>query len=189
MKIRKCPICKQKYSTIPALSRRDNKTEICTECGIREALYSFIEFKKESEEKMLSNDFKKEMKEEAIKRMKILKLHKTTIKEFEEYNKLNKSTKGLGILFWLTDEEKEIVEKFEKKHNVLVYHVIETFSNLGHTYDLLFVSKYKDEWDIDNEDLKLGYALSKTEVVDYDTNSESGYIGIQPINGGVARVC
>lgn len=137
---------------------------------------------------MLSEDLKKEMKEESIKQMKILKLHRTAIKEFKEYNRLNKSRK-LGILYWLTDEEKEIVKRVEKKYDVLVYHVIETFSNLGHTYDLLLVLKYKDEWNAVDEDLKLGCALAKTEVVDYDINSEIGYIGIQPINGGVTRVC
>lgn len=33
-----CPICKKEYSGYPALSRMDNKSEICPLCGIREAL-------------------------------------------------------------------------------------------------------------------------------------------------------
>lgn len=33
-----CPICEQKYSGYPALSRKDGKTQICSDCGIREAL-------------------------------------------------------------------------------------------------------------------------------------------------------
>ena len=33
-----CPICGGIMSEYPALSRRDNKTEICSDCGIREAL-------------------------------------------------------------------------------------------------------------------------------------------------------
>ena len=32
-----CPRCKKAYSGYPAISRRDNKTEICSECGQAEA--------------------------------------------------------------------------------------------------------------------------------------------------------
>ena len=35
-----CPICGREYNDRPALSRRDNETEICPECGQREALAS-----------------------------------------------------------------------------------------------------------------------------------------------------
>lgn len=36
-----CPLCNEKYSGFPALSRRDNKTEICGPCGTSEALEDF----------------------------------------------------------------------------------------------------------------------------------------------------
>lgn len=36
--MRKCPVCGREYSEPSALSRVDNETEICPECGIREAL-------------------------------------------------------------------------------------------------------------------------------------------------------
>lgn len=35
---RTCPICKGRYTAAPALSRVDNFTHICPECGAREAL-------------------------------------------------------------------------------------------------------------------------------------------------------
>ena len=35
---RKCPICGAVYEGYPAISRKDNKTEICPECGTMEAL-------------------------------------------------------------------------------------------------------------------------------------------------------
>lgn len=35
-----CPICGKKYSEHPALSRTDNETLICPECGQRQALAS-----------------------------------------------------------------------------------------------------------------------------------------------------
>ena len=33
-----CPICNKPYKGYPALSRKDNRTEICPLCGIKEAL-------------------------------------------------------------------------------------------------------------------------------------------------------
>ena len=33
-----CPVCSKFYSEVPALSRKDNFTEICPECGVREAI-------------------------------------------------------------------------------------------------------------------------------------------------------
>ena len=33
-----CPKCNQHYTGVPALSRKDNKTLICPDCGTREAL-------------------------------------------------------------------------------------------------------------------------------------------------------
>jgi len=38
-----CPKCKQKYAQPSAISRIDNKTNICPTCGIKEALIQFIE--------------------------------------------------------------------------------------------------------------------------------------------------
>ena len=37
-KKRKCPICGKDYEAPPAISRKDNKTEICPDCGTLEAL-------------------------------------------------------------------------------------------------------------------------------------------------------
>lgn len=42
-KQRICPVCNKAYSEEPALSRKDNKTEICSMCGLTEAFEHFIE--------------------------------------------------------------------------------------------------------------------------------------------------
>lgn len=36
--MRKCPICGKEYQEPPAISRKDNETEICPDCGTLEAL-------------------------------------------------------------------------------------------------------------------------------------------------------
>ena len=35
-----CPLCGKMYSGVPALSRTDNETLICPDCGTRQALES-----------------------------------------------------------------------------------------------------------------------------------------------------
>lgn len=39
-KQRVCPICRKSYTGIPAISRTDNSTGICSDCGTRQALES-----------------------------------------------------------------------------------------------------------------------------------------------------
>lgn len=51
--IRVCPICGRPYAGVPALSRTDNKTLICTDCGTRQALAS-IGVSPEEQEKIIS---------------------------------------------------------------------------------------------------------------------------------------
>lgn len=36
--IRMCPKCNKEYASPPALSRKDNRTEICPTCGAQEAI-------------------------------------------------------------------------------------------------------------------------------------------------------
>lgn len=47
-----CPRCGKHYRAVPALSRRDNRTLICPDCGTREALES-IGVKGEEQEQIL----------------------------------------------------------------------------------------------------------------------------------------
>jgi hypothetical protein len=36
-----CPRCGDEFHVYPALSRLDNKTYICSDCGVKEALHNF----------------------------------------------------------------------------------------------------------------------------------------------------
>ena len=48
-----CPKCGRSYTERPALSRTDNETLICPDCGTREALES-IGISKEEQDKIVS---------------------------------------------------------------------------------------------------------------------------------------
>ena len=39
-----CPRCKKEYNCYSALSRKNNKTEICSECGRKEAISDYLKF-------------------------------------------------------------------------------------------------------------------------------------------------
>lgn len=52
-KIKKCPKCGRKFEGIGAISRRDNKTEICSDCGVVEAMADF--FGRELYDKFMKN--------------------------------------------------------------------------------------------------------------------------------------
>ena len=41
LEIQRCPKCKKEFTEHPALSREDNETEICPECGVREAIEAY----------------------------------------------------------------------------------------------------------------------------------------------------
>lgn len=42
-----CPICGRQYFGYPALSRTDNKTLICPDCGVAEAIEIFMNSKED----------------------------------------------------------------------------------------------------------------------------------------------
>lgn len=41
-----CPRCLEIYAGYPALSRRDNRTDICSDCGTKEALMDYFPLSK-----------------------------------------------------------------------------------------------------------------------------------------------
>ena len=127
-------------------------------------------------------------KVEAIKRMKAMNIYSDAIKQFKNADIVMVSEPPLGGLFWLNDEEKEMVSKFEQENNALVYLVVRSFTNLGIMDNIFYVSDYQDEWFMDNADLNENYAC--VYVINYDMPdcSEFGTIAWKSVGGGVLRV-
>ena len=61
-----CPRCEKEMTTFPALSRRDNKTDICSNCGQTEAMEDYYKEKWTEQKTRLKGYLKKnlEQKEE-----------------------------------------------------------------------------------------------------------------------------
>ena len=125
---------------------------------------------------------KEEMKAEAIKRMKAMKIFSDTIKMFEKDGTILASEPPLGAYYSLTEQEKELIKEFEKKTNALVYTVIR--GGNGPFTNFLFVSKYKDDWDVDWNCLKSGIAYAYVYNHEAPDCSESGSIYIMQSPGG-----
>ena len=127
-------------------------------------------------------------KVEAIKRMKAMNIYSDAIKQFKNADIVMVSEPPLGGLFWLNDEEKEMVSKFEQENNALVYLVVRSFTNLGIMDNIFYVSDYQDEWFMDNADIDEHYAC--VYVINYDMPdcSEFGTIAWKSVGGGVLRV-
>lgn len=56
---RTCPKCGQRYIGVPALSRIDNSTYICPDCGTREAL-EYLNLSKEEQNRIIQTIHKYE---------------------------------------------------------------------------------------------------------------------------------
>lgn len=125
-------------------------------------------------------------KNEAIARMRMLKLHENAIREFDEEGVINLS-ESIGMLYWLDEKQNEMVKQFELKHNSVVYHVIHSNTEFGELLAFLYVSEHKNEWGYDRDDIKNGIALAYVKNLDDDICSEFGSIGIKPSFGGLIR--
>lgn len=129
---------------------------------------------------------KEQMLEEAKTRMLMLGISKGIIKDFVEDNVVSLS-EGIGYLYWIDDEEKEIVKDFEAKSGGLVYHIIKTHTEFGTLYSLLFVDKDKAIWHDDKLDIERDIVFSYVVNMDEPAFSEYGSIGFRRNIGGLVR--
>lgn len=151
-----------------------------------------------------------EMRQEAQARLEILTkkgLLPAVLKDFKrpalgEYDRYYTENMpyGIGTLYWLgqgeTDEGgtkiADLISDFEEKSGGFVYHAAHQAFLFGgiermEMIDLFYVSKHKDEWEDDKEQLKKGrafvYAMNRT----WRDGSEFGWIEFYCPAGGLAR--
>ena len=126
-------------------------------------------------------------KQQAIKSMEVLDIYKPYIKAFKD--------KGVITLFenygGFYIEESELLTKikeFEQEYDAVVYAVTHEFTNFGELYDFLYVSKYEEEWEMQFEDLQVGYASAYVWNKSDEWCSEFGSIAVRSFGGGIKRV-
>ena len=126
-------------------------------------------------------------KAEAIHRMKCMGIIKDAIDQFEKDDIVMVSEPPIGGLYWLNNAEKLMVEEFEKESNALVYLIVRSFTNLGQMDNFFYVSDYKEEWEIDRNDIAENFACVFVKNYDMPECSEFGTIAYKSINGGILR--
>ena len=135
---------------------------------------------------------RQQQKQEAIKRMKMLKIMKEVIQDFKDNDKLYYSERQNSIfcatLYWLDNhpEWAGMVKEFEAETGYLVYHAQLTHTEFGDLLSLFFVGE-EDEWEYEREDLVNGQSCCKVLNLSEPRFSEMGYIGFQPAMGGITR--
>ena len=128
------------------------------------------------------------MKKEAIRRMKMLGLNDKIIEKFEKDNIITCS-------YQQTDFE-PYVKEFQDSHpSDLVYHVIESPTSFGRILNILFVSKYREDWhfELQMENMKgtnltVYYPMVYARNITDDMLSDLGTIGVLNINGNLVRI-
>lgn len=131
----------------------------------------------------MAND--KELKQECIKRLEILKFDDKVIEDFKIKDKLyatNMSNKN--IVDTAYNEIIQVIKLFEKTNNVKIYHIVNIETDNSIVVHLLFVKRDKKEWKNEREDLRNGFA----EVYSYEENRIFKHIGIETEAGQVVKV-
>jgi len=140
-------------------------------------------------ESTISVDMRNTMKAEAVKYMDILKLDKRCIQAFKAKKQSVWMSSGpFGGLYEADDKLKNMIKDVETEHDIIVYHVVDGFVMGMHCYSMLCVCKYPEEYEMNEEDLKDGYAFSYVLNVDAPDCSEFGTICVKPTFGGLRRI-
>ena len=135
----------------------------------------------------MSVTLQEQKKSEALHRMRLMGLRKEYIRDFEQNGKIHLSA-GDGTLPELTAKDMAMIRRFEREHDALVFLVVRADLGFCVMDSLFYVSQYEEEWPMEHEDLKAGYALTYTVNYQYPDCSEFGSIAFSRTpEGEIAR--
>ena len=123
----------------------------------------------------MNDTLHEQKKAEAVSRMRLMGLRKEYIRDFEQSGKIHLSV-GDETLPELTDKDMDMIHRFEREHDALVFLVVRADLGFCVMDSLFYVSRYEEEWPMEHEDLKDGYALTYTVNYQYPDCSEFGSI-------------
>ena len=127
------------------------------------------------------------MKTEALKRMRKLGLSPDVIERFRDKNLIVKS-EGNGEVSSLSEKEEKMVREWEEETGHLVFYVMHNDSDYGEMLSLLYVSKYEEDWDVENGLIENGGAFAYVMNLDYEVSSEFGSVYFENVNGVLNRL-
>ena len=142
----------------------------------------------EDEEDYGSPPTREEQKAEAVQYMKAMKLDPAVIREFEEHGTIFTCRALDGTPTATDPATMEDIQKLEKEHGFLVYLAVQTDMDFGFLRNLLIVSKYREDWKLEEAEIGEGYAMCYCLNDTYPECSEMGSICIENNgSGGILR--
>lgn len=133
------------------------------------------------------NKLREEQKAEVIHRMKCMGIIKDAIDQFVKEDIVMVCEPPIGGLYYLNNEEKNMVREFEEENDALVYLIARNFANIGKLDNIFYVSKHKEEWAMDRDDIAENLALVYVMNYTMPDCSEFGTIRWYGVGGGVLR--
>ena len=140
----------------------------------------------------MAKNLREEQTNKAIEIMGKIDIYKPYIEKFKKDGTVTLYEEYAG--FYIEDDnEKELfakIKEIEAKHGCLVYAVTHEHTMFGECYDLLIITKYKNEWrdllcySSDNKHVVFAYVWNK----DDEWCSEFGDITVKSFGGGIRRV-
>ena len=125
---------------------------------------------------------REKQKAEAVLRLKLMGIREDVRRKFEEDGTMMFCN---NEQFRPVDEEMaEEIRRFEQEHDATVFLAVRMFTMFGDLDALLFVGKYDEEWELEHDDLKAGYAMSYCLNRDYPDCSEMGSIAFRITKDG-----
>ena len=125
---------------------------------------------------------REKQKAEAAKRLELMGIREDVRRKFEEDGTVmfcnNEQHRPVD------EEMAEEIRKFEREHDATVFLAVRWFTMFGTLDALLFVGKYEEEWESQQNDLKDGYAMSYCINRDYPDCSEMGDIAFRITKDG-----
>lgn len=129
---------------------------------------------------------------EGLKRLNELEVLKEVKENYKEgriavSERINKVFNA--VLRDTTEEEKKIIEDYEKRSGNKVYHAIKSYTEFGEILDLIIVSKYEEEWEYEfDEENGNYYVMSMAMNLTHEDFSEMGTIVVRKAMGGLERI-
>lgn len=138
---------------------------------------------------MPKNITKEEFQAEAVRRMQALHLHPFVISKFKDYGTLccSEVQPPIPRITALTPELEAKAKWIEEKYHGMAYHVIRSETTIGEMYSFLYISPYREDWEVDErcivDNLVFTYVWNKT----WDMGSEFGTIPVVNMDGLLIR--
>ncbi|MGI6206225.1 MAG: hypothetical protein ACOYJI_06350 [Anaerovoracaceae bacterium] len=125
-------------------------------------------------------------KSEALRRMKALKLLPSIVDDFRKNGTVYMSGEE-GMLYFPAQEQLDLVHRFEKANNVLVYHILDESKPYGRCCTMLYVPSDPSGWKSFDKNIRDGLVDAYVYNMTKPDMSEAGLIQVKAVNGGVER--